>query len=422
MTEEQRIREAYARAQQRYAELEVDTEAAMAALDATPISLQCWQGDDVVGFEQKSGVSDGGGIQVTGGYPGRARSLQELRTDLEAALALIPGRHRVNLHAMYGDFAGKRVERDQILPEHFAGWVDWARQRRVGLDFNATCFAHPQANSGLTLSSPDRSIRTFWIEHVRRSREISAFMGRGTGTPCMHDLWIPDGTKDLTVSRSLLRGLLKESLDAIYEASFPRTEMKDAVECKLFGIGSESFVVGSHEFYLSYVHGKDLLLCLDMGHFHPTESVADKISAILPFVPEMLIHVSRGVRWDSDHVVIFNDDLRALAEEIIRAGALPRVHLALDFFDASINRVGAWVIGARATQKALLSALLEPIRKLRALEEAGNGFARLAYLEEAKTLPMGDVWNYHCLKQGVPAGTEWITSIERYEQKVLSLR
>jgi len=422
MTSDRSIENAYAQAREQYAGFGVDTEAALKALSALSLSLQCWQGDDVIGFEQIGESVSSGGIQATGGYPGRARTAEELRADLEKALALIPGSHRVNLHAMYGDFAGTRVDRDEIRPEHYAGWISWAKQKRIGLDFNATCFAHPKANSGYTLSSPDKGIRTFWIEHVRRCREISAHLGREIGKVCIHDLWIPDGSKDLTVSRSRLRGLLKESLDEVYARPLPRTEMKDAVESKLFGIGSESFVVGSHEFYLSYVRGKDLMLCMDMGHFHPTESVADKVSALLPFVDEILIHVSRGVRWDSDHVVILNDDLRSLAEEIVRAGALQRIHLALDYFDASINRVGAWVIGARSTLKAVLAALLEPSRRLQDYEAAGNGFGRLALLEEAKTLPMGWIWDYYCLRNDVPTGESWIHAIDRYEAEVLKGR
>ncbi len=403
-------------------ELGVDTDKALTTLASIPISLQCWQGDDVAGFEAKSGTVSSGGIQATGSFPGRARTIEELRSDLHQAFSLIPGLHRLNLHAMYGDFGPAPVDRDAIEPDHFRSWLQWAEGQHVKLDFNSTCFAHPRAESGFTLSDRDPGVRQFWIEHVRRCRSVSAFLGRAQNSPCLHDLWIPDGSKDITVSRLEHRTLLKSSLDEIYKASFDPLEMKDAVESKLFGIGSESYVVGSHEFYLSYAITRGLIPCIDMGHFHPTESVADKISSLLLFSPEILLHVSRGVRWDSDHVVILNDDLRELAEEILRSGSLSRVHLALDFFDASINRIGAWVIGMRATQKSLLLALLEPTARLRAFEKEGNNFARLALLEELKTFPAGAVWDHFCDSSGVPPSDRWMDVVLRYEREVLRKR
>jgi L-rhamnose isomerase len=412
----------YLIARDRYAGLGVDTDAALATLGSIPISLHCWQGDDIVGFEKHTGAVGSGGIQATGNFPGRARTLDELRADLRQAFSLIPGRHRLNLHAMYGDFGGAAVDRDAILPDHFRSWAQWADQQQLKLDFNSTCFAHPKADSGHTLSHREAGVRDFWIEHVQRCRSISAFLGRSQGSPCVHDLWIPDGTKDTTVSRFEFRSLLKSSLDRIYATALDPHEMKDAVEGKLFGIGSESFVVGSHEFYLAYAITHGIIPCLDMGHFHPTESVADKISSILLFSPELLLHVSRGVRWDSDHVVILNDDLRALSEEISRSGQLARIHVALDFFDASINRIGAWVIGSRATQKSLLLALLEPTDTIRKFEREGNFFARLALLEELKTLPAGAVWDQFCASKGVPPSDRWMDAVLRYEREVLVQR
>jgi L-rhamnose isomerase len=409
-------------ASQRYAESGVDTGKALELLSRTRLSIHCWQGDDVGGFERPDAHLSGGGIQVTGNYPGKARTVDELRHDLDTAFSLIPGTHRLNLHAIYGEFGGAHVDRNAIEPRHFQGWIDWAEQRGLGLDFNATCFSHPMASSGCTLSDLRGDVREFWIEHVRRCRRIAAFMGKALGTPSMHNLWIPDGAKDTTVYRFEHRRLLKESLDIIYGDTFERSSMKDSVESKLFGIGSESFVVGSHEVYLGYAMAKGLIPCLDMGHFHPTESVADKVSSLLLFFPELLVHVSRGIRWDSDHVVVLSDGLRELMQEIARAGCVDRVNLALDYFDASMNRVGAWVVGARATLKALLIALLEPVERIRACEREGNSFARLALLEEAAALPWGAVWEYHCLRAGVPSGTAWIDEIGRYEDAVLSRR
>ncbi len=417
-----RIEKAYAFAQQQYSRMGINSDNALKELGKVPLSLPCWHGDDVRGFEISDSPSGGGGIQATGSYPGKARSLEELRKDLDKAFSLIPGPKRLNLHAMYGDFGEKTVDRDEVEPGHYQSWVDWAQKRNIQLDFNATCFSHPRAESGFTLSSKEKKTREFWIEHVKRCRAISAHMGRSLKSPCIHNLWIPDGTKDSPVDRWTHRALLKETLDEIYSEDFSSSEMKDAVESKLFGIGSESFVVGSHEFYMGYALSKGIMLCLDTGHFHPTESIGDKISAILQFSGELLLHLSRGVRWDSDHVVNLNDEVRSLSEEIVRCGALNRVHFALDFFDASMNRVGAWVVGARAAQKALLIALLEPQKKLRKLEEAGNNFARLALLEELKTMPFGAVWDYFCLKMNVPSGESWIDEVNRYDIDVTKKR
>ncbi|MCU0646027.1 MAG: L-rhamnose isomerase [bacterium] len=422
MNQSSLITKAYDMAKQRYAEWDVDTEFALKRLNQLSISLHCWQADDVGGFETPESTLSGGGIQVTGNYPGKARNADELRMDLEKVNSLLPGKHRLNLHAIYGDFGGKRIDRDEITTDHFKGWVDWAKHQNIKLDFNASCFSHPKANDGFTLSSKDKSVRKFWIEHVKRCREISAFMGRELSSPCIHNLWIPDGTKDSPVDRWAYRALLKDSLDEIFSIEYDPSEMKDAVESKLFGIGSESYVVGSHEFYMGYAISRGKMICLDLGHFHPTESIADKISAILQFSEELLFHVSRGVRWDSDHVAILNDEVKSVAEEIVRAGVLDRVNIALDFFDASMNRVGAYVIGARATLKSFLIALLEPTEKLREFEEAGNNFARLALLEELKTMPFGAVWDYFCLKNDVSLGEAWLEEVQRYEREILRKR
>lgn len=418
MNQSSLISQSYDIAKQKYAEYDVDTELVMKKLSRLAISLHCWQADDVAGFETADATLSGGGIQVTGNYPGKARTVAELRMDLEKVYSLLPGNHRLNLHAIYGEFNGKRVDRDEIRTDHFTDWIDWAKRNNIKLDFNASCFSHPKADDGFTLSSKDKSIRDFWIEHVKRCREISAYMGRELGSPCIHNLWIPDGTKDAPVDRWTHRAILKDSLDEIFSIEYDPKEMKDAIESKLFGIGSESFVVGSHEFYMGYAMSSGKMICIDLGHFHPTESIADKISAILQFSDELLFHVSRGVRWDSDHVVILNDEVKSVAEEIVRAGVLDRVNIALDYFDASLNRVGAYVIGTRATLKSLLLALLEPTEKLKKCEEAGNYFARLALLEELKALPFGAVWDYYCWKHGVAIGNEWIAEVQRYEREV----
>jgi len=419
---DKKIERSYEIAREKYAQLDIDTDKVLEQLEKISISLHCWQGDDVAGFETPDAELTGGGIQVTGNYPGRARTAAELREDAEKAFSLIPGKHRFNLHAIYGEFGEKFVDRDEISPDHFKGWIDWAKSLGIKLDFNPTCFSHPKANDGFTLSSKDKGIRDFWIEHVQRSREIAAFMGKELGSPAINNIWIPDGMKDIPADRLTHRKLLKESLDTIFRKSFPAFEMKDALESKLFGIGSESFVVGSHEFYLSYAVKHKKLVCYDLGHFHPTESIADKISSTLLFVDELLLHVSRGVRWDSDHTVILNDDVKAVAEEIVRADGLDRVHIALDFFDATLNRVGAWVLGTRATLKALLLALLEPRDMLKSAEEKGDFFERLALFEELKTMPFGTVWDYYCAKNGVAVGADLISEIHNYEKKVLVKR
>lgn len=383
----------------------------MDELRTVSLSIHCWQADDVKGFERQTERNPGAvAIRATGGFPGRPASIAALQRSLEKALSLIPGRHRLNLHAIYGDFGTKPVDRDRIRIEHFRSWIDWARRHCAGLDFNATCFNHPRAGDGYTLSSEDPATRAFWVEHVRRCRQIAARIGHEQKTPCLHNLWIPDGSKDVTVSRYRRRRLLQASLDRIYDRRYPASRIIDSLESKLFGIGSEYYQVGSHEFYLGYALKNGLIPCLDLGHFHPTESVADKISGLLPFFNRLALHLSRGLRWDSDHVVVLDDDLKTLAAEIVRAGALPRVHLALDFFDASMNRIAAYVIGARAVLKALLIALLEP-DDLRGFERTGDKAAFLARMESLKNLPWGKVWDHYCCLNGVPTDQEWIREI-----------
>lgn len=413
---------AYTLAQEAYAAIGVDTESALKTLAATPISLHCWQGDDVAGFERAGAELGGGGIQATGNYPGKARSLAELRSDLDQALALIPGTHRLNLHAIYGDFGGKTVDRDAIDISHFQSWIDWAKERQLGMDFNPTNFSHPLADDGFTLSSADQKIRDFWIAHCQLSRKIGAEIGKQLGNPCVTNVWIPDGYKDLPIDRKAPRERLESALDAVFAEKLDPKHNLDAVECKLFGIGSESYVVGSHEFYMGYAVTRQKLLCLDAGHFHPTETISDKISSVLQFVPELLLHVSRGVRWDSDHVVLFDDPTRAIMEELVRGGFLPRTHIGLDFFDASINRVAAWVIGTRNALKSLLVALLEPLDELRRLELDNDHTSRLALLEESKTLPFGAIWDEHCRRQNTPTGREWLKVLKDYESKELAKR
>ena len=417
----QSIERAYELAKERFAELGVDADAALARLLRIPISLHCWQGDDVGGFENAGGTL-GGGLAVTGNYPGKARSADELRGDLDFAYSLLPGKHRLNLHAIYGEFGGKRVDRDAVAPEHFAGWLAWAKKNGLGLDFNPSFFSHPKAADGFTLTSRDAGVRQFWIDHGIACRKIGASFGRALGTPTVTNVWIPDGMKDTPADRRGPRELLVKSLDAVFaEAIDPRFNL-DAIEGKLFGIGAESYTVGSHEFYLAYAlrHGK--LLCLDAGHYHPTEQLADKLSSVLCFLPEVLLHVSRGVRWDSDHVVTLGDDLLQIAREVVANGYEDRVHVGLDFFDASINRVAAWVIGTRNMLKALLVGLLEPTAMLRQFEADRDYTSRLAVQEEAKLLPYGAVWNYHCLKQDVPVGEAWLTRLKEYERDVLAQR
>ena len=407
-------------ARERYAQLGVNVDRALKTLAQIPVSLHCWQGDDVGGFENFGGTL-GGGLVATGNHPGKARTPDELRADLEQAYALIPGKHRLNLHAFYGEFGGQKVDRDEIEPKHFANWIGWAKKNGLGLDFNPTCFSHPKAADGFTLAHADKDIRKFWIEHCVRSREIGAAMGKALGKTCVTNVWIPDGMKDTPADRVGPRARLAESLDAIFQRPISPKLNLDAVEPKLFGIGSESYVAGSHEFYLGYAVSRKKLLTLDAGHYHPTESIADKISSVMQYLPEILLHVSRGVRWDSDHVVILNDDLLAIAREIVANGYADRVHIGLDYFDASINRVAAWTIGTRNMLRALLIALLEP-PAIKAAEAQGDFTTRLAMQEEAKTLPFGAVWDYYCESRGVPAGENWLTEMKNYETKVLSKR
>ena len=418
---EKKVNESYELAKETYAKIGVDTDSAIEKLGKISVSLHCWQGDDVGGFENPDAVLDGG-IMATGNYPGKARTADELRMDLDKALSLIPGTHRLNLHAIYAETGGKKVERDKLGPEHFTNWVNWAKSRGMGLDFNPTCFSHPKAASGFTLSSKDEDIRKFWVEHCIACRKIGEYMGKETGSPCVTNIWIPDGYKDIPIDRKGHREILKKSLDEIFEGKIDKSYNLDSVECKLFGIGSESYVVGSHEFYMGYAVKNKKLLCLDAGHFHPTEVISDKISSVLTFLDEILLHVSRPVRWDSDHVVILNDELIAIAQEIIRGGYLDKIHIGLDFFDASINRLAAWVIGTRCMIKALLLALLEPIEILKKLEDDGNFTERLAMLEELKTMPFGAVWDYYCLRSEVPTGADWLKEVRDYEISVTSKR
>lgn len=418
----ERIETAYQLAKAEYAELGVDTDAVLRKMKEVVISLHCWQTDDVGGFETPDAALSGGGIQATGNYPGKATTIAQMRADLEKVLSLLPGKQRLNLHAIYGDFQGELVDRDQIEVRHFQSWIDWCKAQGIGMDFNATCFSHPRAADGFTLSSKNEENRKFWVEHVKRCRAISAEIGKQLGTPCVHNTWIPDGSKDTPIDRNGHRVLLKKSLDEAMAIDYPKTQMKDAVESKLFGIGAESMTVGSHDFYLGYAIKNNKLICLDNGHFHPTEQVGDKISAVLQFIDELLLHVTRPVRWDSDHVVTLNEDLQLIASEIVRNNYLSRVNIGLDFFDASINRIGAYVVGTRAAQKAFLIALLEPTAQLVELEEAGKNFERLALLEELKSKPFGAVWDYYCLQEGVPVGTDFIADIQEYEKEVLSKR
>ncbi|MDX9973028.1 MAG: L-rhamnose isomerase [FCB group bacterium] len=415
------VQKAYEAARDRYAQCGIYTDKVLERLAGVPVSLHCWQGDDVGGFETKESLS-GGGIQATGNYPGKARTADELRADLDKAYSLIPGRHRLNLHSMYAETGSQKVDRDALQPEHFAAWVDWAKSRGVGMDFNPSLFAHPKADSGFTLSNYDEGIRKFWIDHCIACRRIGAHFGRELGSTCVTNIWIPDGMKDIPVDRKAPRELLRDSLDKVLAEPINTEHHLDAVESKLFGIGSESYVVGSHEFYMGYAVKKNVLLTLDAGHFHPTEGIADKLSSVLLFVDEILLHVSRGVRWDSDHVVILSDELRAIAEELVRGEFLDRTHIGLDFFDASINRIAAWVIGTRNMIRALLIAMLEPTEKLRKLEIEGDYTSRLALLEEIKGMPWAAVWDYHCLKNNVPVGPAWLDVVKTYEQDVLAKR
>lgn len=417
-----RIEQAYQLAKEQYAELGVNTDAVLEKMNEVVISLHCWQTDDVGGFETPDSSLSGGGIQATGNYPGKAHTIQQVRDDLEKVLSLLPGKQRLNLHAIYGDFQGERIDRDQIEPIHFQSWIDWCKQQGIGMDFNASCFSHPRAADGYTLSSKNEENRRFWVEHVKRCRKISAEIGKQLGSTCVHNIWIPDGSKDIPLDRNGYRLNLKKSLDESLKVKYPGEWMKDAVESKLFGIGVESMTVGSHDFYLGYAIKNNTLICLDNGHFHPTEQVGDKISACLQWVDEVLLHVTRPIRWDSDHVVTLNEDVQLIASEIVRNNFLSRVKIGLDFFDASINRIGAYVIGTRAAQKAFMIAMLEPTKTLIELEEAGKNFERLALLEELKTKPFGAVWDYWCLKENVPVGESYVAEIQQYEKEVLSKR
>jgi L-rhamnose isomerase len=418
MSKESNIQKAYELAVERYAALGVNVEEALANLQKLSISIHCWQTDDVVGFENQANVG-GGGIQATGNYPGRATNVDEVRSDIKEVLKYVGGDHRLNLHAIYGEFGNKVVDRDEILPEHFTGWMQWAKENGLKLDFNSSSFGHAKSGN-LTLANPDKAIRDFWIEHTKRSRAISEEMGKFQNDPCIMNLWIHDGSKDSTVNRYLYRSILEKSLDDIFSTNYKN--MKDCIESKLFGIALESYTVGSHDFYLGYGAKKNKIVTLDTGHFHLSESVADKISSLLLFTPEIMLHVSRPIRWDSDHVVTLNDDTIELAKEIVRANALDRVHVGLDFFDASINRIGAYVIGLRSTQKAFLQGFLEPIAKLREFEANEQYFERLALLEEAKTLPWNAVWDYFCLKNDTSIGEAYIADIQQYEKNITSKR
>ena len=414
---EAKIKQAYDIAVERYAEFGIDVEKVLEKMDSVEISMHCWQADDVSGFESAGDLT--GGIQATGNYPGKARNMEELRADILKAMSLIPGKQRLNLHEIYGDFGGEFVDRDKVEPKHFESWIQWGLENGIKLDFNSSSFSHPKSGD-LSLSNPDEEIRKFWIEHTKRCRAIAEEMGRRQGDPCIMNLWVHDGSKDITVNRMKYRALLKDSLDQIFEQKYEH--MKDCVESKVFGVGLESYTVGSNDFYVGYGAQNNKIVTLDTGHFHPTENVADKLSSLLLYIPEVMLHVTRPVRWDSDHVTIMNDETLELMQEIVRCDALDRVHIGLDFFDASINRIGAYVIGTRATQKCLLRALLEPLAQLRQYEANGQGFERLALLEEAKNLPWNAVWDMFCLRAGVPVGESFIADVQQYEKDVTSKR
>lgn len=414
------VKESYELAKKRYAKYGVDTDKAIEKLGKIAISMHCWQGDDVIGFENPDGELTGG-IQTTGNYPGKATTPDELRADIEKALSLIPGKHRINLHAIYGDFEEK-VERDQIEPKHFTKWVEWAKKNGLGLDFNPTCFSHPMSDDGLTISHPKKEVRDFWIRHCKASREIAAYFGKELGTPAVTNFWFPDGMKDITVDKYGPRKLMKEGLDEVFSVEYPKEYTLDALESKVFGIGAESYTVGSNEFSVGYAVSRGKLVCLDAGHYHPTEVISDKLSAVLCFADEILLHVSRPIRWDSDHVIVLDDELKNIAAELVRNDFLDKTHIGLDFFDASINRIAAWVIGMRNMQKALLLALVEPTEQLVAYEKDFDFTSRLAMYEEIKTLPFGAVWDYFCEKNNVPVGDEWLAEVRKYEKEVLLKR
>ena len=421
MANKEMIKKAYELAKEQYAALGVDTEAVLNKINEIKISLHCWQTDDVSGTENPDGQLSGG-IQATGNYPGKARNVTEIMADLEKVMSLLPGKQRVNVHALYGDFSDGAADRDAIEVKHFQGWIDWCKKQGVGMDFNGSFFSHPKADSGFTLSSKDEEVRKFWVEHLKRTREIAAEIGKQLESPCVLNTWIPDGSKDTPVDRNGMRSQLTKSLDEGFATEFPKEYMKDAVESKVFGIGAESMTVGSHDYYLGYAIKNNKMICLDNGHFHPTEVVGDKISSCLQFVDEVLLHVTRPVRWDSDHVVTLNEEVQLIASEIVRNDFIGRVNVGLDFFDASINRIGAYVVGTRAAQKAFMIAMLEPTSTLVKYEENGQNFERLALLEELKTKPFGAVWDYYCLQEGVPVSEDYIAEIQAYEKEVLSKR
>ena len=403
----------YELARERYAALGIDTEAVLAQLQNFHLSMHCWQADDVTGFEATGNLT--GGIQATGNYPGKARNIDELRADILKAKSLIPGKHRLNLHEIYGEFSGKKVDRDEVEVRHFQGWMDWSRAYDTPLDFNSTSFSHPKSGN-LTLSHPDKTIRDFWIEHTRRCRDIADAMGKNQGDACIMNVWVHDGCKDLSVNHFMYRSLLRDSLDQIFAEK--KEHMKDCIEGKVFGIGLESFTVGSHDFYTAYAAQNGKIPTIDTGHYHPTESPADKVSALLQFVPELMLHVSRPIRWDSDHVTLMDDNTLELFSEIVRAGALERVHYGLDYFDGAINRIGAYVIGSRAAQKCMLRALLEPTGLIRRYELEGKTAQVLTYLEEAKAMPWGAVFDEFCERNNVPVGEAYLKEVEAYEKEV----
>ncbi|MCD6598464.1 MAG: L-rhamnose isomerase [Bacteroidales bacterium] len=417
-----KITQSYLTARDEYAKYGIDTEIALKTLRDTSLSIHCWQADDVGGFENAGEDLAGSGLQVTGNYPGKAGNMDEFRKDLETAFSLIPGNHRLSLHAIYGDFSSGFPGRENIGPKHFKSWVEWAKALNIKLDFNSTFFAHPNVKDGFTLASKDKGIRDFWIEHGKKCREISAYLGKEQESKCIHNIWIPDGSKDVTPSRFAHREFLKDSLDKMLSTPYPSKYMRDSVESKLFGIGTETFVAGSHEFYLGYAIQNKTMLTLDIGHFHPTESIADKVSSAFIYLDELLLHVTRGIRWDSDHIVALNDQLTELMNEIIWSGKLDKVNIGLDFFDATVNRIGAYVIGARNTQKALLQALLLPVKQMREYESQGKFFERLAIFEEFKTKPLGAIWDYFCMNSATPVGDSYISVIQKYEKNVLNKR
>lgn len=422
MIAERNIEQEYQSAKDIFAEYGVDTEEALRQLEKVSVSIHCWQADDLTGTETGAAELGASGLAVTGAHPGKARNAAEIREDLAKTLELLPGTHRINIHAMYGEFNGKVVDKDEITPEHFSDWAEWAQQQGIMLDFNCTNFGHPKAADGFTISHSDEGIRNFWIEHVQRSREITAYLGSELGGTSIHNLWIPDGYKDVPYDADSPRQRLKESLDTIFSKSYPEEVMLDSVESKLFGIGSEAYVVGSYDFYLAYTMKNNMMICLDMGHYHPTESVGDKISSIMRFSDKLLLHVSRGLRWDSDHIPVLNDEVSELANRLVRGGHLENTFIALDFFDGSVSRVGGYTVGTTTVLKSVLRALLEPAKLMKQAEDEGDFYKRMALMEESKTLPLGAVWDYHCHRNNVPAGLALIEACNAYQHKVVNER